>query len=110
MSNEYDITAEEGMSAPISEEEIRADLDRDHAAFADRHGVFAIQRQAAILRRQRGAVRQRKAPAFRHVAGTQIILFHWSNAPTDIQHTNDKNDQKQKDTMDKRDMGFYPGK
>lgn len=28
MSNEYDITAEEGMSAPISEEEIRADLDR----------------------------------------------------------------------------------
>ncbi|MCR5392310.1 MAG: rRNA maturation RNase YbeY [Olsenella sp.] len=28
MANEYDITAEEGMSAPISEEEIRADLDR----------------------------------------------------------------------------------
>ncbi len=28
MANEYDITAEEGMSAPISEDEIRADLDR----------------------------------------------------------------------------------
>jgi probable rRNA maturation factor len=28
MANEYDITAEEGMGAPISEDEIRADLDR----------------------------------------------------------------------------------
>ena len=28
MANEYDITAEEGMSAPIAEDEIRSDLDR----------------------------------------------------------------------------------
>ncbi len=28
MANEYDITAEEGMAAPISDDEIRADLDR----------------------------------------------------------------------------------
>ena len=31
MANEYDITAEEGMAAPISDDEIRADLARVHA-------------------------------------------------------------------------------